>query len=296
MQKAPTSVPVTAAPVIAKTVPVRLIAIGNVEPYTTVAVKARVDGQIVGVHFKEGDEVTPGRGAVRDRSAAVRGDARSRRRPTCCKDKALLDRAREQEKRYKDLLAEEFHLARRLRPGRARTPRRRAATVRGDEAAIENAQAAARVLHDPLADHGLRRQDHDPAGQPGQGQRHRPAGDRSTRSCPIYVIVLGARAEPRRRSASTRPNGELQVAGDARQLDGTAGPGKLSFIDNTADIDDRHDQAQGRVSEHGQGAVARPVRQRRADALRADGRHRRARRRPCRTDPTASTCSSSSPT
>ena len=41
------AVPVTAAAVVAKTVPVRLRAIGNVEPYTTVALKARVDGQIV---------------------------------------------------------------------------------------------------------------------------------------------------------------------------------------------------------------------------------------------------------
>src|SRR6185437_9841780 len=59
-QKGPTAVPVTTAAVVTKTVPVRISAIGNVEPFTTVAVKARVDGQIVSVHFKEGDEVRQG--------------------------------------------------------------------------------------------------------------------------------------------------------------------------------------------------------------------------------------------
>ena len=60
VRKAPVAVPVTVAPVVAKTVPVRLYAIGNVEPFTTVAVKARVDGQILSVHFNEGDEVRQG--------------------------------------------------------------------------------------------------------------------------------------------------------------------------------------------------------------------------------------------
>ena len=59
-QKSAPVVPVTAVPVVQKTVPVRLLAIGNVEPFTTVAVKARADGQLVGVRFKEGDEVRQG--------------------------------------------------------------------------------------------------------------------------------------------------------------------------------------------------------------------------------------------
>jgi multidrug efflux system membrane fusion protein len=59
-QKGAPAVPVTTASVVTKTVPVRVYAIGNVEPYTTVALKARADGQIVSVHFREGDEVRQG--------------------------------------------------------------------------------------------------------------------------------------------------------------------------------------------------------------------------------------------
>ena len=49
--------PVTAATVIATDMPVILAAPGTVEPFANVAVKTRVDGQIVEVAFKEGDLV-----------------------------------------------------------------------------------------------------------------------------------------------------------------------------------------------------------------------------------------------
>src|SRR6266850_851978 len=53
--KGPSAIPVLVAPVLQEVVPFRLLAIGNVEAYATVAVKARVDGQIVEVGFKEGE-------------------------------------------------------------------------------------------------------------------------------------------------------------------------------------------------------------------------------------------------
>jgi multidrug efflux system membrane fusion protein len=49
--------PVTAATVVATDMPVILAAPGTVEPFANVAVKTRVDGQIVEVPFKEGDLV-----------------------------------------------------------------------------------------------------------------------------------------------------------------------------------------------------------------------------------------------
>jgi membrane fusion protein, multidrug efflux system len=52
--------PVTAATVIASDMPVILVAPGTVEPFANVAVKTRVDGQIIEVLFKEGDLVEEG--------------------------------------------------------------------------------------------------------------------------------------------------------------------------------------------------------------------------------------------
>jgi multidrug efflux system membrane fusion protein len=56
----PQSAPVTAATVVEADMPVILSAPGTVEPLATVAVKPRVDGQIVEVAFREGDLVTQG--------------------------------------------------------------------------------------------------------------------------------------------------------------------------------------------------------------------------------------------
>ena len=54
------SVPVTAGIVRTADVPVLLSAIGTVQAYNMVTIKSRVDGQIVKVDFKEGDEVKAG--------------------------------------------------------------------------------------------------------------------------------------------------------------------------------------------------------------------------------------------
>jgi membrane fusion protein, multidrug efflux system len=58
-QKRP-AIPVLVARAEKTTVPNQLHAIGTVKAYSTVGVKARVDGEIVAVHFHEGQEVSKG--------------------------------------------------------------------------------------------------------------------------------------------------------------------------------------------------------------------------------------------
>src|SRR5690242_14995485 len=53
-------VPVVAGKVTVKTVPYLLTAVGTVQPYVSVAVKARIDGQVDKVHFREGDSLRQG--------------------------------------------------------------------------------------------------------------------------------------------------------------------------------------------------------------------------------------------
>lgn len=100
-------VPVTVAKAEQRTMPVRIVAIGNVDPYTSVAIKARVDGQIMEVNFKEGQEVT--RDSVlfkidpRPFQTALRqAEAQNAR------DAAALSQAQAQERRYKELLDKNF--------------------------------------------------------------------------------------------------------------------------------------------------------------------------------------------
>ncbi|MBS0336963.1 MAG: efflux RND transporter periplasmic adaptor subunit [Proteobacteria bacterium] len=105
--KPPASVPVMVAAVGQQTLAVRIQAIGNVEAYTTVAVKARIDGQILEVNFQEGKEVKKGdilfRIDPRPFEAALRqSEAQALR------DVASRDQAASQERRYQELLDKNF--------------------------------------------------------------------------------------------------------------------------------------------------------------------------------------------
>src|SRR5437868_3132707 len=57
---APRTIPVEVATAVKKTVPVTVEALGNVTPIASVAVKPRIDSEIVGVHFRDGATVNQG--------------------------------------------------------------------------------------------------------------------------------------------------------------------------------------------------------------------------------------------
>lgn len=105
--KGPPPVPVTVAAVQQQTVPVRLQAIGNVEAFSTVALKARVDGQIVEVKMRDGEPVRKGdvlfRIDPRPYEAALR-----QAEANALRDVAARDQARSQERRYQELLDKNF--------------------------------------------------------------------------------------------------------------------------------------------------------------------------------------------
>src|SRR5215467_12120185 len=56
----PPGVPVVVSKVSQKLMPVEVSAVGNVEAISTVAIKSLVAGQLLDIHFKEGDFVTKG--------------------------------------------------------------------------------------------------------------------------------------------------------------------------------------------------------------------------------------------
>jgi multidrug efflux system membrane fusion protein len=136
--KGPAATPVAVAIAIQKTVPVWLQAIGNVEPSSSVALKARVDGQIVAVNFKEGQEVR--KGAVLFRidprpfdAALKQADANALR------DAAARDQARSQERRYKELLEKNF-VSKEAYAQIATNAQTAEATAKASQAALESAR------------------------------------------------------------------------------------------------------------------------------------------------------------
>ena len=100
-------IPVSVAMVAQQTVAVRIQAIGNVEAYSTVALKARVDGQIVEVNFKEGQKVR--KGAILFRIDPRPFEATLRQtEANLMRDTAQQEQTRSQERRYQELLQKNF--------------------------------------------------------------------------------------------------------------------------------------------------------------------------------------------
>ena len=148
--KGPPAVPVSIALVQQQTLPVRLRAIGNVEAFATVAVKARVDGQIVAVNFREGE-------AVKKDSVLFRIDARPyeaalrQAEANALRDAAARDQARSQAKRYQELLEKNF--VSKEAYAQIRTNAETAeATAKASRAALENARLNVEycVIRSPL--------------------------------------------------------------------------------------------------------------------------------------------------
>jgi len=60
MARGDRTVPVTVSPVMEKTIPVQIKAIGNVEAYATVSIKSRVGGELKQIAFRGGQDVKKG--------------------------------------------------------------------------------------------------------------------------------------------------------------------------------------------------------------------------------------------
>jgi multidrug efflux system membrane fusion protein len=136
--KGPAAVQVSVAAVAQMTVPVRLQAIGNVEAFSTVAIKSRVDGQIVAVNLREGAAVKKGdvlfRIDPRPYEAALR-----QAEANALRDAAGRDQARSQDRRYQELLEKNFiskEAYAQIRTNAATAE----ATAKASEAALENAR------------------------------------------------------------------------------------------------------------------------------------------------------------
>ena len=105
--RGPAAIPVVVATVVQQPVPMRVVAIGNVEPYSTVSVKARVDGQIMEVTFKEGEEVRKGQVLIRIDPRPFEAQLRQAEAANA-RDVAAAAQARSQERRYLELLEKNY--------------------------------------------------------------------------------------------------------------------------------------------------------------------------------------------
>jgi multidrug efflux system membrane fusion protein len=134
----PPGIPVTAGTVAAADVPIFLQGIGTVQAYNSVAIKSRVDGQIIAVNFKEGQEVKEGEPLFqidpRPYQAALQQAQAAKQ-----KDEAQLASAQSDLERAGRLVGSGWQTQQSYDQQKALVGQVQAA-IKGDEAQIENAR------------------------------------------------------------------------------------------------------------------------------------------------------------
>jgi multidrug efflux system membrane fusion protein len=131
-------VPVVVTKVTRSSIPVILNGIGNVSPYYTVTVKSRVDGQIMKLHFNEGDLVKEGQllFEIDPRPYQVQLDMAD---ATLAHDQALLANSKVDLDRYTKLVETDAIPSQQLDTQKALVAQYQA-TIKQDQATIENAK------------------------------------------------------------------------------------------------------------------------------------------------------------
>jgi multidrug efflux system membrane fusion protein len=137
-KKSVPTVPVLTGQVIEKSMPLRLHAIGNVETVASVAVKSRVDGQIVATHVRDGQDLVKGDALFQIDQKPYQSQL-EQARANLARDQAQLEYLRGQEQRYLDLLKQNFV----SKEGYAQVAANfhaAEASVAADEAAVQHAR------------------------------------------------------------------------------------------------------------------------------------------------------------
>ena len=132
------SAPVKVATVASRTMPVELQAIGNVEAISTVTIKAQISGQLVGVHFKEGDFVKKGQLLFTIERPPFEAALRQAE-GTLAKDEAQALNAKLDAERY-DGLGKQGVVSKQQVDAAGAAANAMAATVAADKAAVETAK------------------------------------------------------------------------------------------------------------------------------------------------------------
>ncbi len=148
------AVPVTIAVAQEKAVPVQLQVIGTVQPYSTVAIKSLIAGEVTEVHFAEGQDVAKGEllftidprpyeATLRQAEANLTKDlaAVNQAEANLAKDIAQAKNAEEEARRYASLLAKEYVAKQQYDQYRTAAEAFQA-TVQADRAAVATARAA----------------------------------------------------------------------------------------------------------------------------------------------------------
>ncbi len=225
-----TAVPVVVVPVQRRTLPEIVDAVGNVEAINTVAIKSRVDGQLLESHVGNGDTVDRGELLFKIDPRPAQA-ALAQVKAALARDVAARDLARAQVKRYEPVAKKGYISADQMQQYVTSLESARA-SVKVDQANV----AAARLnlgytdIYAPIDGRAGR-----VLVQPGNLIKANDTQALLTinQLSPIYVkFAVPGREVDRIRAAATKGTPAVQVYGDG--VDGRI-VGKLAFIDNVID-------------------------------------------------------------
>jgi multidrug efflux system membrane fusion protein len=225
------AVPVTVASVVRKSVPLEITVIGAAEPFSAVAIRSQITGQLNAVNFAEGDEVKAGQVLFtldrRPLESAV-GQAQA----NLDRDVAQAANAASQFKRYQDLA--DRGIATKEQVDTARTSMTALnATVNADRAAMENAQVQLQYATITATI----------SGRTGALQVHEGNLVRANDQTPLVVInqiapisvtfsIPEARLPELKKYQS---QGALRVTASPPKDDAPPAVGRIAFVDNQVD-------------------------------------------------------------
>jgi membrane fusion protein, multidrug efflux system len=226
-----TTVPVTVASVVQKSMPIEIRVIGTVEAYSIVQVHAQVTGQLTNVNFKEGDDVTKDQLLFTlDRrpleAALMQAQANLQR------DIAQAANAKVVAQRYSDLAGRGIATTEQVETNRTAAAALEA-TVEADKAAVENAKVQLQyaTIASPIA------------GRTGALMVHEGNLVRAADTNPLVVInqvspIYVSFAIPESRLPELKRymgRGTLAVDAKSPTEDGTSSRGSITFVDNSVD-------------------------------------------------------------
>lgn len=223
-------VPVTVAVAEQKDIPLQIKTIGSVQPFSTVAIRALVAGQLMRVSFREGEEVHRGQLLFTIDPRPYQATL-AQAQANLARDEAALKNAQAQAARYADLIKKDYVTHEdydRIIAGADSAK----AVVAADRAAIENAQLQLSYceIHAPID------------GRTGSLQVHPGNLVKANDTTPLVVInqvhpvyVQFAVPESQLTQLRTRFAGKAVPVSATPQGGAVAENGTLSFVDNAVD-------------------------------------------------------------
>ena len=224
-------VPVTVAPVVTKPMPIEISVIGTAEPFSNVAIRSQITGQLEKVNFTEGDDVQQGQVLFtldrRPLELALREAQANLERDTARAENAAL-----MTKRYEDLAKRGIAPREQLDTSRADMNALNA-TVAADKAAVENAtvQLDYATIKAPIS------------GRTGALMVHEGNLVRANDQTPLVTInqimpISVSFAVPEARLSELKrylAGGALRVTASPPNDEGPSAVGRIAFVDNAVD-------------------------------------------------------------